>query len=68
MLDYTAYILLWGKHSSIVLKILIKHYVKSNEMILIFFVEMLNADFKGSYTTEEYKEENSSYSKLIIKR
>lgn len=35
-----------------------QHYVKNNEMILIFCGKWLS--FKGSYNTEEYKKENSS--------
>lgn len=35
-------------------------------MILIVLWKVVSANFKGSYTTESYKKENSNYLKLEI--
>lgn len=66
MLDYikcwitVTYFIMKKARSFIASKILIQHYVKDNKMIFIFLWKMVNSKFKGSYTTEEYKKENSS--------
>ena len=54
--------------SSITPKILTEHYIKDHEMILIVLWKMVSINFKGSYITGEYKEENSNYLKPTTQR